>query len=59
MLCFVQKLLRNTRFTTKIAETTCVARMSMKAVVLHEYGDSSKLMYEDVPIPDIGSEEVR
>ena len=32
--------------------------MSMKAVVVHEYGDSSQLKYEDVPIPDPGEGEV-
>ena len=31
----------------------------MKAVVIHEYGDSSKLSYEDVPIPEPGPEEVK
>lgn len=35
-----------------------VANMSMKAVVIHEYGDSSKLSYEDVPIPEPGPNEV-
>ena len=34
------------------------ANMSMKAVVIHEYGDSSKLSYEDVPIPEPGPGEV-
>lgn len=33
--------------------------MSMKAVVVQEYGDSSKLSYEDVPIPEPGPGEVR
>ena len=33
--------------------------MSMKAVVVREYGDSSKLSYEDVPIPEPGPGEVR
>ncbi|XP_031573089.1 uncharacterized protein LOC116307088 [Actinia tenebrosa] len=37
---------------------TCVADMSMKAVVVHEYGDSSKLSYEDVPIPEPAKGEV-
>ena len=32
---------------------------SMKAVVIHEYGNSSKLSYEDVPIPEPGPDEVR
>lgn len=31
----------------------------MKAVVVQEYGDSSKLSYEDVPIPEPGPGEVR
>ena len=35
------------------------ADMSMKAVVVQEYGDSSKLSYEDVPIPEPGPGEVR
>ncbi|XP_073244712.1 quinone oxidoreductase-like [Porites lutea] len=34
------------------------ANMSMKAVVVQEYGDSSKLSYEDVPIPEPGPGEV-
>lgn len=34
------------------------ANMSMKAVAIHEYGDSSKLSYEDVPIPEPGPGEV-
>ena len=33
--------------------------MTMKAVVVQEYGDSSKLSYEDVPIPEPGPGEVR
>lgn len=31
---------------------------SMKAVVIHEYGNSCKLSYEDVPIPEPGPDEV-
>lgn len=36
-----------------------VANMSMKAVVIHEYGDSSKLSYEDMPVPEPGPGEVQ
>ena len=38
---------------------TLLANMSMKAVKIHEYGDSSKLSYEDAPIPEPGPNEVR
>ena len=40
---------------------SAVANMStsMKAVVIHDYGNSSKLSYEDVPIPEPGPDEVR
>ncbi|KAK3705574.1 hypothetical protein QZH41_008444 [Actinostola sp. cb2023] len=37
---------------------TCLSRMSMKAVVVHEYGDSTKLSYEDISIPEVGKGEV-
>ena len=32
--------------------------MSMKAVMIHECGDSSKLSYEDGPVPEQGPDEV-
>ncbi|XP_078344923.1 quinone oxidoreductase 1-like [Oculina patagonica] len=37
---------------------TLFANMSMKAVKIHDYGDSSKLSYEDAPIPEPGPNEV-
>ena len=33
--------------------------MSMKAFVVEEFGDSSKLKYSDVPTPEPGEGEVR
>ena len=42
-----------------ILRLSLFANMTMKAVVIHEYGDSSKLSYEDVPIPEPGPGEVR
>jgi len=35
-----------------------LANMSMKAVKILDYGDSSNLSYEDAPIPEPGKGEV-
>jgi len=59
MLRFVFAAKKNIKFVpSKSLLKTCLARMSMKAVVVHEYGDSSKLSYEDAPIPTVGKQEV-
>ena len=45
------------KLTAHIRQTACV-NMSMKAIVFHENGDSSKLSFEDVPVPEAGEGEV-
>ena len=54
----VKRVLTSVKHVPRI-RLSLLANMSMKAVVIHEYGDSSKLSYEDVPIPEPGPEEVK
>lgn len=54
----VKRVLTSGKHVPRI-RLSLLANMSMKAVVIHEYGDSSKLSYEDAPIPEPGPEEVK
>lgn len=58
MSIFIRRVLLSPVKQVAGLRLTLFANMSMKAVKIHEYGDSSKLSYEEAPIPDPGPHEV-